>query len=181
MTYRDDRDATLARADALAVELERVGGERDRLKAELAHVPARALVEVPERGLTPGEVTALIADVERGIDRSRNATIVRRVGLALAFIASVPLDFARGYWEAGVLLGAIALFGSAAHAYGATKVDGPAVLETLRERPAEIVEIVETRRSLTIVTRTTLARCETFKVAGLLARLARYCPAAKVR
>ena len=35
MTYRDDRDATLARADALQVDLTRAEAERDRLKAEV--------------------------------------------------------------------------------------------------------------------------------------------------
>lgn len=50
MTFRDDHDAALARADALQVELERANAEKAELEAKLA---ARAEPAKPERAPSP--------------------------------------------------------------------------------------------------------------------------------
>ena len=198
MTYRDDRDATLARADALEQDLKRAEAERDRLKAQIEKLeherskppppgppvplapPVQAIVKIHNQALTPLEVTSLLNDVDAGLVRTRGAIALVRVVFALMIVASLPFYFTFA-WGWGVALSLLGIAGSVTNGLRAAINDTESVMSTLRERPDEVEELVESKGALTIVTRTKSARCSTLNRAELLVRLARYCPGAIVR
>ncbi|HEY0255198.1 MAG TPA: hypothetical protein VGC41_26905, partial [Kofleriaceae bacterium] len=90
MTYRDDTEAALARADALAAELERSEKERERLAAELEE-----LRHPKPRALATREKPTLARRVERGLaTRTGELKSVAFIGV-LAFVCgavvAIPL------------------------------------------------------------------------------------------
>jgi hypothetical protein len=59
--------------------------------------------------------------------------------------------------------------------------DDTAVLAAVRDRPGDVLELVETKHGITIVTRARSARCSADDRAELLVQLAKHCPNARVR
>jgi hypothetical protein len=209
MTYRDDRDATLARAEALEQDLKRTEAERDRLRAQVARLehdlkpsppppiappppvqaivatapaapPVQTIVRVHTQALTPVEIKSLLDDVERGFARARSDQKVLTFLFVLSLVGSVPLYFTTVPIMGGAVT-FLGLSGLVKNVFVAALNDAPQVLVALRERPDEILELVENKSTLTIVTRTKSAVCSTPNRADLLVRLARYCPRAIAR
>ena len=190
MTYRDDRDATLARADALQEDLKRVEAERDRLKAEVRKLerereatptsaPVQAIVTTRTQALTSREVHTLLTEVKFGLKRARSAARLGKVVALLLLVGSVPLFFvAPPWWAASVMV--ISLIGSVAALIDGATNDDAAVLAVVRNRPDDVLELVESDSGIKIVTRTKSARCTTPDRAELLVQLAKYCPNARV-
>ena len=86
VTYRDDHEAAVQRADALERELDESKQERDRLQAEIEHMRQVALV--------PSPPTQLQEDVPAGpVVTGRQAAIV--LGGTAAFIAAGWLSHCR--------------------------------------------------------------------------------------
>jgi hypothetical protein len=190
MTYRDDRDATLARADALQVDLKRAEAERDRLRAEVEKLegerkltptpaPVRAIVTTRTHALTPREVHLLLNDVEFCLARSSSATAAGNVIAPLILAGSVALFFFVSPLHAAIVTG-ICLIATVATFIEALTNDDAAILAAVRDHPDDVLELVETKDGITIVTRTKSATCTTPDRAELLVQLAKYCPNARV-
>jgi hypothetical protein len=140
----------------------------------------QTIVRVHTQALTPVEIKSLLDDVERGFARTRSDLTVLTVLFVLMLVGSVPLYFTKVPILGGAftLLG---LFGLVKNVVVSALNDAPEVLAALRERPGEILELVEGKGTLTIVTRTKSAACSTPDRAALLVRLSRYCPDAIAR
>jgi hypothetical protein len=172
VTYRDDTDAAIARADALEVELKRAEDERDRLREQLASTPAST--EMSKR-----DVDALVEQLDSSLAISSPVP-----GIA-ALALSVPVFFLRG----GVLLsvtllvvGAIALVASLLDKPG----DARLVIEAVRDAPDQVVSVREVstrsnRRTVFVHTATCCARFRTPSPDTLLVALAKRCPRAGLR
>jgi hypothetical protein len=190
MTYRDDHDATLARADALQEDLKRAEAERDRLKAEVEKLesernatrtpaPVQTIVTTRTQALTPGEVHSLLVDVEFGLRRSRSNVTVGQAIAAVFLVGSVPLYIFVSPLH-GVIVTGIGLIVTLAVFIDGLTNDDAAILAAVRDHPDAVLELVESDSGIKIVTRTKSASCTTPDRAELLVQLAKHCPNARV-
>jgi hypothetical protein len=182
VTYRDDHDAALARADALQAELERAEAERDRLRVkvdELEHglVPASPGALVP---LTTAEVSALVRDVDNAIGMLADRRAGRFVWSIAALVALVPMYFAGLSITVLIVTASLALLGlmQAPALHGAA---ARAVRNALCDAPETITTIRELEQSLgmhwiAVSTATDTVRLPIREPAPLISRLVRRCP-----
>jgi hypothetical protein len=176
VTYRDDTDAAVARADALEVELKRAEAERDRLREQLAATPAST--EMSKR-----EVDALVEHLDSSLAISSPVP-----GIAM-LVLSVPVFLLPGGVSLSVMLvvlGAIALVASLLEKPG----DARSVIAAVRDAPDQVVSVREVsrrrsswsnRRSVFVHTATCRARFRTSSPDTLLVALAKRCPRARLR
>jgi hypothetical protein len=185
MTYRDDRDATLARADALQEDLKRAEAERDRLKAEVERLesertatpppaPVQAIVTTRTQALTSGEVGVMLCEVESGLRPARSEVDASQAVAAAILIGSVPMYFFLSLLHALIVTG-IGLIITVAAVIDAWTNDDAAIFAAVRDHPDDVLELVETRHGIRIVTRTKSATCTAPDRAELLVKLAKYC------
>src|SRR5664279_3699715 len=171
MTYRDDHDATLARADALQEDLKRTEAERDRLKAELEKLesernvtapsaPVQAIVTTRTQALTPREVHSLLTDVELGLAHTRSNVTIGQGIAAVLLVGSVPLYFSVSLSYA-VIVTAIGMIVALSVFIDGLTNDDAAILAAVRDHPDDVLELVETQHGIKIVTRTKSASCTT--------------------
>jgi hypothetical protein len=188
MTYRDDRDATLARADALQVDLKRAEAERDQLKAEVEKLeakrvpspaPTQAIVTTRTQALTPGEVGVMLHDVEHGLRPARSEVETSQTVAGVILFVSVPLCLFVSLLPGLIVMGTGLIVAVAALIEARTN-DDVAIFAAVRDHPEDVLELVETRHGIRIVTRTKSATCTAPDRAELLGRLAKYCPNARV-
>ncbi|HEY0255197.1 MAG TPA: hypothetical protein VGC41_26900 [Kofleriaceae bacterium] len=188
ITYRDDTEAALARADALEAELKRAEQERDRLRAEVEELrhpkpppvePPRALTVPRSEKLTHREVDALVVEVRRGLERSSNdakaRVIVSMVVLAFGGVIGTTIGPATGIMLATV--GALALILSIAQ-YARDRSD--AVLETVVMRPGDIQRISVGSSGVRFYVGERSAFCQSDEPFVLADQLSRYLPHAVV-
>jgi hypothetical protein len=200
VTYRDDHDAALARASALADELKRSEAERDRLLEQVAKLeqvtklekvepprsdPPVALAPAKPSAMTAYEVDELVQALEHGGQRIRAWRIARMAGAGLLILVAIAMCFASRMLPALLVLalGIVALVTSVLVDDG----DHALVIEAVRNRPEEIAEIRESvttkgNRWVTISARDgTSARFLPTATTVLVVALARRCPEAKLR
>lgn len=141
MTYRDDHDAAIERADALAAELARTKAERDAVTSERDRLAAE-LATAPPASLTASEREQLLASIERGRANQHGQMWILVLGgvlfVALAIVAFVEHRLVQG---AACLIG-----GLLAIAYGkprTTRSDARnPVIVSLRDAPASVTEVL---------------------------------------
>jgi hypothetical protein len=185
VTYRDDHDAAIARAEALQRELERSEAERERLRAEverLGHpaepVPESALAVAAPTELTVAEVNELVDELDTGLRASRSRGR-RQTGVAFLLIAAGLATFlASPFGALTVTMGGVLCLVAAAVRNGG---DQTAILTAVRDAPERVRALRDTNTGrLQISTGYHAAFCQTRTSSALLAKLARRCPAAAV-
>jgi hypothetical protein len=185
VTYRDDHDAAIARAEALQVELERSEAERDRLRAQvdrLEHGPSPmsiVAVSPAKAPMTAGEVTALVAEVKIASKRARDASLFgNSLALAVFVIMTAVGAFTAPVYAAvggiGIIAGLIGLV---------SRRDPADVIAAIRDAPEYITAIRESPKRTSVIVRTATgsAWLRTDTPDNLLVKLARRCPNAKLR
>ncbi len=157
VTYRDDHDASIARAAALEEDLERAEAdrrravaERDGLAAELAkvrseHTPAVTEIVVAERApLTRTEVEALVGDLE---NRALGARLGATAGVGLAFAVAVVMGLAAVWvgtltmFAVSVAVVVILLINAVVSVMATNPARWRPVLAALRDAPTRIVRV----------------------------------------
>jgi hypothetical protein len=129
------------------------------------------------QALTPREVSWLMSTVGSGFRRARGNADMAKMFSIFLLIASVPIAF--GALIPAVVMASLGVLGTAASLVAAANHDVE-VLAMIRDCPSEIIELVETKSGITVVTRTTSARCSTPDREELLVQLAKYCRNARV-
>jgi len=197
MTYRDDGEAALARADALQRELDeasreqerlrqradRAEAERDQLRVRLEGDQGKALVVTKPKALTVLETKALVVDVGEGLRRVRESDRVLMFLFLTVAVASAPL-----YPVAiplAAVLSVVGLGGALVMRSGLRADRTLAIVDAVREFPDRVtrLQLVQTGRArahVVIETSEGVGACRTSDPVELLARLARRCPNAKV-
>jgi hypothetical protein len=183
MTYRDDHDAALARAESLEKQLAESERDRERLRHELEAAkrseppasPPAPLVALPRE-----DIDRLVRLLEDGIQRDEQSSILLVSGLALVVlgglfllggIAPVGITIAC----AGVLLWFLYLLNLFDAPEGAL-----AIIQSVRDEPERIVSV--TTRSggqLVLGTATSSLSVEVSARAEVLDLLTRQCPRAR--
>jgi len=196
VTYRDDHDAALARAESLEAELANVERERDRLRSELErakHAPPPPLAPEPARPepvrvqsgpLAQDEIERLLSELETGarsVGNDLGAMLVIAMicaMLAIFGIAGQSVFVAVG----GFALATIFLLG-ALISRSARPEDWLPVLEAVRDHPDRINSVREQGRKygalIVIETSGHEMRVYTTESAAVLALLARRCKHAR--
>jgi hypothetical protein len=200
VTYRDDHDAAIARAESLEHELAKVEHERDRLQSrvhELEHEqqPDTTAAREPrgepavrrDRPLDDAELARLLAALENEVEASR---IKSGLGALVAIVILMLLVFAV------ILIGqplmalvftaliVLVLVGRAAASTRAAPASWQPVVEAVREAPDRIISIEQHKPRegwgiwLTVRTADHALRVNTSRATELVALLARRCPSA---
>ncbi len=185
MTYRDDHDAAIARAEALQRELERAEADRDRLRAEverLAHsaqpVSESALVVAAPIEMTVAEVEELVGELDTGLRASRSRGRRQTVAALLVIGAGLAGFLVNPF--GGLALSMVGVLCLVAAAVG-NGGDQTAILTAVRDAPERIRALRDTNTGrLKLSTGYHAAFCQTRTASALLAKLARRCPAAAV-
>jgi hypothetical protein len=198
VTYRDDHDAALARADALADDLKRTEAERDRLREQVAQLekvapapappPPRqpvALAPAPSKAMTTRELDELVETLLTAAKRIRSLNTARVVAAGLLILVALVMCFTSLLLPALLLmaLGILAAITSILAEYG----DHAPIIEAVRAHPQEVVEIRESvttkgNRWITITTRDgTSARFLPVGATALVGALVRRCQDATLR
>jgi hypothetical protein len=182
VTYRDDHDAALARADALQADLARAEAERDRLRSkvdELEHglVPTSPGALVP---LTTAEVTALVRDVDTAIGILADRRAGRFVWSIAALVALVPMYLAGLSAAVLVVTGGFAVLGLV-QAPALHSASARAVRNALCEAPETVTTIRELEQRhgmhwIGVSTATDTLKMPIREPAPLISRLLRRCP-----
>ncbi|MFT3696992.1 MAG: hypothetical protein QM831_27875 [Kofleriaceae bacterium] len=184
MTYRDDTDAALARADALQTELERSEKERARLAAELEALrnpkPTAALVVGEATALTTTEIETLVIDVAHGFERTKRADTKIRVAIAGSILL---FAFAIGVAQlaAGVVFGIVGVLGVVASGGHFAEDNIDFVMKHLVERPQDVTALTIARDAVYISVGKRTARCTTYRGGTIGKRLHAYCTQATVK
>jgi hypothetical protein len=192
VTYRDDHDAAIARAGALADALKRTEAERDRLReqvakqAEVTAPPTNPVALAPPQpeAMTAHEVDALVDALAAGAKQIRISKTARIAGAGSLIVVAFAMCFTAAVLPALLILalGTVALVASALVDHG----DHAPIIEAVRDHPEEVVEIRERvttkgNRWLTITARNgTWARFRSFGTTALVVTLARRCKGATV-
>jgi hypothetical protein len=193
MTYRDDHDAALARAESLEKELAETERERDRLRAELEAArqtppppppqPApRAMAATRPSPLDKHEIDDLCGTLELGVRTTgRNSAASAFISMLLFSVVSV-VAFIGNEMGAGILCMGVAVVMLCALVFGRSRFEPEAwqpVIEAIRTHPRRIVSVRALsgkRRGLEIRAIDGSLVLYTRDSAGLIARLARRCP-----
>jgi hypothetical protein len=192
LTFRDDHDAALARADALEQELDRAKRERDALKAQvekLEHAPkpgpvpaTTSIVRVPPMPLERAELSRLVQLIEESADEAgsqRAVLIVLLVALLPFTVVFAVLGGASMLWITG-LVGGLLVAGILG-GQGSSAADASAVIEAITSEPERILAVSQVSgryRSVLIETSQHKVRTSGAHSAELIALLARRCPKA---
>ncbi len=202
MTYRDDHDASIARAAALEADLERAEAdrkravaERDGLAVELARVRNERATVVTEiviaesAPLTPSEVDALVGDLET---RALGARLAAGAGVGIAFAVCVPLGLA-ALWVGTMwmfvgcaVIALVVLAGAVVDVVATRPERWRPVIAALRDAPNRIVRVshresateYRVRHYLTIATASAKLVIKEPKWTRLYEKLQRRCPGA---
>jgi hypothetical protein len=198
VTYRDDLDASIARAESLEEQVAELERERDRLRHELEVAkqpppPAPVATAAPtlpglppvhlELALQQAELAELVQTLEYSLRSSRNhagLVVGGLIGIVLGVMALMAQLVGLGLVLGGTgLLMCMSFVTNLIDAPG----DGRSIIEAVRDEPDRIVSASEqsTRsgRQLVISTTTGSLRVETRDTAKVLALLARRCPHAR--
>jgi hypothetical protein len=186
VTYRDDHDAAIARAEALQRELERAEADRDRLRAEverLEHssepVPESALVVAAPIEMTVAEVNELVDELDVGLRASRSRGRRQTVVALLLIGGGLATFLASPFGALTLTMGGVLCLVAAAVRNGG---DQTAILTAVRDAPERIRALRDTDTGrLQLSTGYHAAFCQTRAPSVLLAKLARRCPAATVK
>jgi hypothetical protein len=151
VTYRDDHDAAIARADSLEREVDELRRERDALQARLAlsdaSAPDPALTAPLPREVGPlsdPELQTLVDRLAAGMAASRGVnTTLLALALTCAFVGTVA--FATfGAWPVALVCGMscaiFLIFYAVGHRESAAAEWQP-VLDAIRDEPDRIVSI----------------------------------------
>jgi len=196
VTFRDDHDAALARADALAEELRRAERERDELKARvdrLEHAPGPALAAPPSptsaiarvraAPLQAAELARLVGLVQDAAAQRSSERAVAMMLLSAMAPGSVVLAVLAGVgavWISGV--SAVVLASMLSISGGSSHADARAVISALSDAPEQIVAVKQHwRRGVSLViieTKEHRLLASGAHNAEMIALLARRCPRA---
>lgn len=190
MTYRDDHDAAIARAEALQADLERseaerarAEAERDRLRAkvdQLEHSPG-ALVGPTQTALTNAEVDTLLVQVETAAARQqpvdKRIAIGFVVGTGVLTIAGAATSLEM--FELGGFAFVVAIVLSLVSGAGASNKPQE-VAKALREAPETITGLRVTQNGVVVETSTDTVEVPTSAPGDLERRLSLRCPNAKL-
>ncbi|MFT3696993.1 MAG: hypothetical protein QM831_27880 [Kofleriaceae bacterium] len=181
MTYRDDTDAAIARADALADDLKRAEDERDQLRAEVEQLKRErdgviaepepvAIAVVPEPEIPDA---ALIELVEEGLTKTHNdrtSSVVFGLIMSVAGIAVTAFGFGIGMFLIGIGVAAVLL---AVQQFG--RDNSELVLDAVKTNPTSITAMRVEPRGLRISVGDRSELCWTPQPTVIGERLARYC------
>lgn len=178
MTYRDDTEAAIARADALQ-------GEVDRLRAKVEQLErardAPAVVDdarAASDSLVIRDHAQLIELVAEGFEQSRNARIAAVLFGVMLGIAGLGLAMVT--WRMGAFVGAVGIVISVVgfSRYGRSDFDD--LLDVVRHRPSELTSIAIEPSGIRLRAGHRAALCSTSHEDVLAAALQRYCPGSKL-
>ena len=184
MSYRDDGDAARARADALALDLERSERERRDLVAEVAALKAEKVAARPAPpALSDAEVADLVARLRATKLDLRGSPPLRAALAALLTIAGLAL-FTVDFLLGGVVFGLG--FMVAMTLVAPSEADPDRLIDAVLTAPESVTAIVSIgtgmgRRTLGLHTLTSRAWFRTERPDTLIVQLARRCPRAQLR
>jgi hypothetical protein len=190
VTFRDDHDAALARADALERDLDRAERERNELKERVesleraAAAGTSAVARVAPAPLERTEASRLVQLVQEGAEHARDWRLLGyTVLLALIPVLILAAGAGAGTWD--IIYGAVLATGAAAGLVrgGSKSSHVAAVIKAINEDPGQVVKVRSLSGSLwpKILIETSEHRL----LAGgkhtgeMIALLARHCPRAK--
>jgi hypothetical protein len=194
VTYRDDHDAALARADNLEHQVHELERERDELRAKLAVAerpiaakpqvaasrPPFALVAPLPREVTPlttHELEDLRDTLEAGI-AAANHKNRRTLVVANVLAGLTPLAYLVASTPAAVVTGVLGLISLLHYAVGRSAMDETEwrpVLDAIRDEPERVISIENAPPRLIVHTTRHSLRLRLARSALLVALLARRC------
>jgi hypothetical protein len=200
VTYRDDHDAALARADNLEHQVHELERERDELRAKLAvaehavaaqpqvavPMPPLALVAPLPREVTPlttPELEELLYTLEAGIAEANHKNRRTLVG-ANVLAGLTPLAYLVASSPAAVVTGGLGLISLLVYAIGWSAMDETEwrpVLDAIRDEPERIISIENAPPRLIVNTTRHSLRLRLARSALVVALLARRCPYAALK
>lgn len=178
MTYRDDTDAAIARADALQAEVDRLRAKVDQL--ERARDAPAVVADAPASSdsLVIRDHAQLIEMVADGLEQSRNARIAAVLFGVILGIAGLGLAMVT--WRMGAFVGAVGIAISAVGISRYGRSDFDYILDLVKHRPNELTSIAIEPTGLRLRAGHRAALCSTSQKDVLAASLHHYSPSAKL-
>jgi len=195
VTYRDDREAALERAEALQHDLDRAEADRDRERARAATAeaeldrlraaiarPPEAMVLSSSQALSSIETRELVRAVGVGLRRARGGDRALLATFLVIALASVPVYALAVPFALAITL--VGVFGATIMGAGQRVDPTTHLITAVREHPESIAKLRlvggGARSYLVIETADAAGACRSDDPVALLAQLVRRCPDAKV-